>query len=100
MLKGVDIRHGVLHTVTESTESHLWVTVDRRSPFIKVDLQHGDVVDYGCRNVGDDEQHGGCQQQESADMVEEACLPHFEGVSVDFSEYAFGDAGGKLGMSI
>lgn len=44
----------------------------------KVNLEQADVVHNWGRNARDNEQHGGSQQQERADVVKEAGNRHFD----------------------
>lgn len=66
------VRADIIHTVTKCAEVDFSVLAGVVDP----DLEHREVVNNGCRNAGDDQENGRNQQQEAADVVEEAGFRH------------------------
>ena len=58
-----------------------------RNRVAKVDAQHGNAIDDGRRDVGNDEQHRSSQQEEGADVVDKLADAHDDGSESGFGGY-------------
>lgn len=81
-----NLRLNVLDAVAECAKGDLReavIVVEEAGPGIgaQLDLQERDVGDDRGRDVGDDEQNGGGEEEEGADVVDEACPSHGDGLS-------------------